>query len=600
MHERTRGLAGVGRLLLAAVLCPALSAVAPAGNALGSGARVRPPSGALACGAAVIGVGARHVPAGHYGRAPDELPAGYRYGAAVGHFPTRFRSINAPGRGTAGAFVVDDRQMWIGGPESKPPDRGAGAIRVECAPVPGAEPRIALAPARLVVPVSLRAGSGAGLVYLNALVDLDADGRWDGANGPREWVVRNCAAALRPGSMGVPVTCPWLNEATLRTLATRAAVGSPGRLYPLPAVWCRVLLTRAPLPRSLYGRHGWTGAGPEAGFPQGAVEDVLGGEVPAVQARPVKATASATPRPVATVAPTRTGSAGVAATATPPAILTPTPSTTASPSATATATPTQTPLAPQLDYVTASHEYDPVTGQVRFRLRLDPLAPQNQIYALQWLGAPWSQAQPGQAPPGWTWSQVAGGWQATTHAVPLFTGEIVYFGLTPPIGSAAPDTVGIVAGDAGGHPLGLIVSSNLHPATVTPTVTGTATASPSATATPLPVQGVVSFYHFAPTTGALVIDVQALDQRGAGQVYGVDLLGPPWSAAIPGPLSGGWHWQYVAGGQQATTLDQPIQPMTGLSLQLTLPPPLAPPNPLVLLALDRSGNPLGQIVSQAQ
>src|SRR5579885_1223821 len=67
-----------------------------------------------ACGAALIGAGASHVPAGAYGGAPDEQPTGYRGGAVIGHFPTRYKTRNARLPGTGGAFVVRSDQEWIG------------------------------------------------------------------------------------------------------------------------------------------------------------------------------------------------------------------------------------------------------------------------------------------------------------------------------------------------------------------------------------------------------------------------------------------------------------------------------------------------------
>ncbi|MCG8457663.1 MAG: hypothetical protein MI919_15415, partial [Holophagales bacterium] len=151
---------------------------------------------------ATMAVGQPSPPNADYGDAPDGAPAAYPgpFANVIGRFPTLFATTNSRGNGP-GAFALDGSLESIGDPPSLEPDArvvdqddddGTARLTLILRSIP--------AQALLSVDVTLAPNAPAVPRYLNALVDLDLDGRWGDLAPPApsgssrrqsEWVVRN-------------------------------------------------------------------------------------------------------------------------------------------------------------------------------------------------------------------------------------------------------------------------------------------------------------------------------------------------------------------------------------------------------------------------
>jgi hypothetical protein len=195
---------------------------------------------------------------GDFGDAPDGGPTGYAGGfAQLGRFPTL--SING------GAMIADTEQARLGplasaerdandpaDPDGRPnldpantdTDDGLVDFVVVLVAIPP--------PAAMTVDVTAPPGSAGGAYWLNALIDLDLDGRWGGTAGPGlpEWVVKNFPVQVVPGT-------------STRVALPPFSFGFGNRLP--DGAWMRVVLSREPV-----GGTDWDGTG---SFSAGEVED---------------------------------------------------------------------------------------------------------------------------------------------------------------------------------------------------------------------------------------------------------------------------------------------------------------------------------------
>jgi hypothetical protein len=194
-------------------------------------------------------------PLADYGDAPDGEPTGYPDEfAQTGNFPTLFSSN--------GARTLDTEQAWLGhsvsaeqdatdpaDPDGVPnltntdSDDGLTDFFITLVAIPP--------PTTLTVDVGAPAGSEGGTFFLNAIIDLNMDGKWGGRgiNGESEWVVQNYRVQVVPGST-TAVTPP-------------AFAFSNGNLIP-DGAFMRLALTKDEVPAN------WDGTGE---FSAGEIED---------------------------------------------------------------------------------------------------------------------------------------------------------------------------------------------------------------------------------------------------------------------------------------------------------------------------------------
>ncbi len=176
-----------------------------------------------------------------FGDAPDEQQTGYPTGAKEGSFPTRAES--------GGAHVVNPTQAWLGTPgtseggdsDGSQPDADDGLEQMSL-DMSGDETF-----AQLVVRVGSEDPDA--LMWLNVLVDLDMNGRWE---GPSEWVVKNHEVNFK--------------KSDKKAHSVQVPPFSYGAGPPPPAAWMRIALTERTVPPA------WDGTG---SFERGEIEDYL-------------------------------------------------------------------------------------------------------------------------------------------------------------------------------------------------------------------------------------------------------------------------------------------------------------------------------------
>jgi len=267
--------------------------------------------GAVALVAGALAVSSTAQVAGDYGDAPDGQPALYPgpLFEVEGNFPTRWDATargttSLPGR--AGAYHLDSSEVWLGPlwewiEDDGPPSREVGALDFND---PDGTPNlvdgdggeggihVTIVWDRLPARASFQlAVTTAGTVtvgesyYLNVLVDVDQDGRW---NGWRDWAVRDLQLLVT----AAPVPQPESSRSIVRGrttvietdwfplgVLTSEDADISGATLALPT-WVRVTLTDTPIggvggvgdPVGGVGQ-AWDGSAPAGGFAQGETED---------------------------------------------------------------------------------------------------------------------------------------------------------------------------------------------------------------------------------------------------------------------------------------------------------------------------------------
>ncbi len=173
-----------------------------------------------------------------FGDAPDGTDAGYPGVAVRAQFPSLLASDGArilkPGLDVLGIQISAEAEANTVNQDGG--DDGAVGLAMALGSLP--------ARAQLFADVSIAADAPAGPRYLNALIDLDRDGRWSSSGGGLdEWVVRNQAVDAAPGDTILVESDPF---------PFAAAGGIPD------GAWMRVLLTREPLEGDAWdGRGAW-------------------------------------------------------------------------------------------------------------------------------------------------------------------------------------------------------------------------------------------------------------------------------------------------------------------------------------------------------
>lgn len=207
-------------------------------------------------------------PVAEYGDAPESGPAGYAgpYSTVEAAFPTLHATTNSSG---PGAHALDSSMEWLGEnfsyeEDANDPadpdgvmnldnaddyDDGVKGLTIELTSIPP--------PATLSVGVSVDAGAPNVPRYLNAVIDLNMDGKWGGhaAGGEPEWVVQNMPVNVPPG--------------TTETIVSGQFAYSHGWVL-TPTTWIRVVFSREPIDAAAFGADGWDGSGE---FAYGEVED---------------------------------------------------------------------------------------------------------------------------------------------------------------------------------------------------------------------------------------------------------------------------------------------------------------------------------------
>lgn len=211
-----------------------------------------------------------------FGDAPDNTvnPTLEAYPGVAGRFPSLLNTTNAVVPGNTGAHHdLTGTGEWLhpvqpsgivlapvtGESDAKlvDQDEDGAVVQIFCEvppPPPGFPPalwqyflQINAIGVNEVAPDTLR--------FVNALVDVNRNGRWDSADPfgtfPREHVIVDKA-------MRVPL------------LSAQILMSGPFVLQDIAPVWVRVTVTRAPL-----GIEGWDGSVPPWGFPSGETEDHL-------------------------------------------------------------------------------------------------------------------------------------------------------------------------------------------------------------------------------------------------------------------------------------------------------------------------------------
>lgn len=182
-----------------------------------------------------------------YGDAPDHQPTGYEHGAQLGQFPTLAEHD--------GARVLRPGLAWLGTPGSssdgshdgRHPDTDDGVQDM----------RLDMASGQVLADLVVEVGAEDpdALLWLNVLVDLNADGRWAGtaAGGEPEWAVQNLRIDQKQADKKVQ---------PMRVPPFRYSDGphSPAR------AWMRLTLTDREVPSN------WDGSG---SFDLGEIEDYL-------------------------------------------------------------------------------------------------------------------------------------------------------------------------------------------------------------------------------------------------------------------------------------------------------------------------------------
>ncbi len=195
-------------------------------------------------------------PYGDYGDAPDGQLAYY---GIDGEFPTLYNTKNSKFNRT-GAHALHTGYEIIGSTVSV--ERGANDMN-DVDGIPNLvdsdkDDRLFIIlenkNAKIAFSVSVSENAPDITRYVNVLIDLDQNGKWEKGSNGKEWVIINEEINVSPGtSKTIIIPFSWGNVLT-----------SP--------VWMRIALTRERINETLFGEDGWDGSGE---FEYGEIEDHL-------------------------------------------------------------------------------------------------------------------------------------------------------------------------------------------------------------------------------------------------------------------------------------------------------------------------------------
>ncbi len=181
-----------------------------------------------------------------FGDAPTAGDAGYPGLAVAAAFPSGLAAdgarLGVNGQDSLGPGATTEADAIAANADES--DDGISALILDLASAP--------AQASVVAHVTLAADAPAGPRFLNVLLDLNADGQWQGDGAPAEWVVRNHEVAASPGE-------------TQRVAMPPFTYGDESQIP--TAAWMRVVMSRQAIDTS-----GWSGTG---ALGIGEVEDYL-------------------------------------------------------------------------------------------------------------------------------------------------------------------------------------------------------------------------------------------------------------------------------------------------------------------------------------
>jgi len=195
---------------------------------------------------------------GDYGDAPDGGATGYAgLFAQAGAFPTLASSGGAVAQDVTQATLGPTASAEVDANDANDPDGQANLNPANTDADDGLVDFVLVLtsippPAALTVNVSAPAGSAGGQYFVNALIDMNLDGRWGGVASPGvpEWVVKNFPVQLMPSQATAVALPPF-------------SFGFGNRLP--DGAWMRILLSR----EAVSGGD-WNGGGT---FSAGEVED---------------------------------------------------------------------------------------------------------------------------------------------------------------------------------------------------------------------------------------------------------------------------------------------------------------------------------------
>lgn len=245
-------------------------------------------SAVLVCTALFLSTAAGAQSDADFGDAPDDTSDSTieAYGGIPGRFPTLLNTSNAAVPGNRGAHHLMVNEEWLARTDIAAPtttseadanifdnDADDALVHIFCVQVAvggagGAGLPVALDLCFLQVN-AIHVGAVAPDVprYVNALVDVNRNGRWDSAlpfgTFPREHVIVDKAIIVPADDSRFLMSGPFV------ITGPGLAAGRRRERLSLP-IWVRVTLTRVPL-----GIEGWDGSAPPGGFDFGETEDHL-------------------------------------------------------------------------------------------------------------------------------------------------------------------------------------------------------------------------------------------------------------------------------------------------------------------------------------
>ena len=217
-----------------------------------------------------------------FGDAPDNsLDGGIEaYPGVPGRFPSLFTTANASVPGNTGPRHLTVNEEWLGNltlsttteSDANLVDNDEDDVSVTLSCPAGFPARGAAVCFLQIESIAVGAAAPAGARYVNALVDVNRNGRWESATPfgtfPREHAIVNAPILVPPGEVRTLLSAPIIFGGDLQSLPV------------LPDAWVRVTVTREPINLADSDGdgipdEGWDGSAPPGGFAFGETEDHL-------------------------------------------------------------------------------------------------------------------------------------------------------------------------------------------------------------------------------------------------------------------------------------------------------------------------------------